>query len=82
MNEANDANPASETSDVERLVMLPCPFCGSTNISSGQVMLKDLDGSFTKQTRCEDCGACGSEVVVTDIYDNSGCDAAWNKRAT
>ncbi len=28
MNEVNEASPANKVSDVERVVMLPCPFCG------------------------------------------------------
>jgi len=28
MSETNEASPANKVSDVERVVMLPCPFCG------------------------------------------------------
>jgi hypothetical protein len=69
------------THDADR-ELLPCPFCGSNNISSGESLGKNSDGTYNKQTGCVDCGALGSLVDVVDIYDNSGCDAAWNKRVT
>jgi Lar family restriction alleviation protein len=63
----------------------PCPFCGSTNISSGESLNGHM-GNYSKQTACEDCGALGPEAPVTleqargPVGDDLA-DAAWNRRA-
>jgi len=59
----------------------PCPFCGNSEISSGECLGEDHLGRKYKQTGCQKCGAFGPIVFVDDIYDDAGCDAAWNKRA-
>lgn len=62
-----------------------CPFCGSSNISSGEVLSGQM-GDYAKQTACLDCGATGPEVKMT-LAMASGpdgddlADAAWNRRA-
>jgi len=60
--------------------LLPCPFCGSTDISEGEA-LSERKGKRYKQTGCADCGAMGPIKLVHDIYDNSPANKAWNTRA-
>ena len=67
------------TEGLERL--LPCPFCGSTNISGGEVYGENRDGTVYKQTGCLDCGALGPMVTPEDVYDEQGCNDAWNTRS-
>lgn len=63
----------------------PCPFCGSTDISSGEVLTGYM-GNYSKQTSCNDCGATGPEAPVTleqargPVGDDLA-DAEWNRRA-
>lgn len=62
--------------------LLPCPFCGSANISSGEVLGTRPGTSHSfKQTCCINCGACGPETVCSDIYDDAPPNNAWNNRA-
>lgn len=51
--------------------LAPCPFCGSNNVSSGEVMGDDF-----QQTACLDCGACGPEARGDDE-----ADVLWNQRS-
>ncbi len=53
-----------ETNQVERIVMLPCPFCGSTNLTPGYW---SLDDGEVDSVECDDC------------YAGAPVDA-WNKR--
>lgn len=66
--------------------MKNCPFCGSNNISQGEVLGKNLDGTFYGQHGCLDCGAYGPEVPVEDPSllppDYTAMDAAWDKRTS
>ncbi|MBC7602771.1 MAG: Lar family restriction alleviation protein [Ramlibacter sp.] len=62
-----------------------CPFCGSVNVSSGEVFGERPDGQMYKQTACMDCFACGPEVLIDrETIGPDGddlADAAWNRRA-
>jgi Lar family restriction alleviation protein len=59
-----------------------CPFCGSTEISDGEMLTEKDDGSRVTQSQCRGCGAFGPEAV-TDGPDYGGVRAitAWNRRA-
>lgn len=59
--------------------LLPCPFCGSTDISEGEA-LSLREGKRYKQVGCTDCGALGPVKLVKDIYDNEPSNKAWNVR--
>ena len=54
-----------------------CPFCGSKNISSNEVMGRNESGEYYQQTECLDCGACGPSSLKTP---NLSADEGWNLR--
>lgn len=62
---------------------LPCPFCGSYNISEGEVLSSHPNGKVTTQSMCVECGALGPEgVLLNDEVDYGDVKAteAWNRR--
>jgi Lar family restriction alleviation protein len=64
--------------------VFPCPFCGSRNISDGEVSTTDIAGETVVQSMCEDCGACGPGAALDagEIdYGDVKAIAAWNRRA-
>ena len=67
--------------------LLPCPFCGNTDISSGEVLVELPGGAgLAKQAMCSQCGALGPEAKVTERQargpeGDAAADAAWNRRA-
>jgi Lar family restriction alleviation protein len=68
----------------ENEVALPCPFCGSTNISEGEVLTVDRPLGTASQSMCRDCGALGAEAKLQDgevDYGDAKATAAWNRRA-
>ena len=65
--------------DGKEIVLKPCPFCGSNEISEGESMLKK-DGRYHKQNGCTNCGAFGPITVVNDIRNNTRANKAWNWR--
>lgn len=67
--------------------LLACPFCGSIDISSGEVCAIKTEGIngdefITVQTACLACGGSGPEIKCeTNGPDaNEAADAAWNRR--
>lgn len=61
--------------------LLPCPFCGSINISPGEVLIeRPHNKRLFKQTACADCGACGPETEVRNLFDDTTPNETWNKR--
>lgn len=74
----------AESAVHERLVMLPCPFCGSTNTDQSMVCGYET-GDLTQPiiaAGCYDCGATGGSVRVPDHSTGyNEAIAAWNKRA-
>lgn len=69
----------------ERLVMLPCPFCGSDDIDAS-FSRGYKGGDYTKPliaAGCMKCGAVGPDVLLDSPrpgYKESA--EAWNRRAT
>lgn len=62
----------------ERADLLPCPFCGSTNIEI-KISTPDREGVPTS-LMCSDCGASGPWEYEQD-NSHAKADAAWNTRA-
>lgn len=62
----------------ERADLLPCPFCGSTNIEI-QISTPDREGVPTN-LMCSDCGASGP-WEYEQVNSHARADAAWNTRA-
>ncbi|MEK6418464.1 MAG: Lar family restriction alleviation protein [Burkholderia gladioli] len=64
---------------------LPCPFCGCTDISEGEVLTDKPDGGASTQSMCRGCGALGPEANLRDgevDYGSVKATAAWNRRAS
>lgn len=62
---------------------LPCPFCGSNDISPGEVGTLIAGKKNVSQSECQDCGALGPWADLgKDDYDpgNVNAIAAWNRR--
>ena len=67
---------ASRTS-VHDVVLLPCPFCGSTELNGPHI--SEYVGDHYSPSWWVDCEECpgGIEVQGADV---SGLEEAWNKR--
>lgn len=60
--------------------VMPCPFCGSQDVSNGEI-LTEMDGKTFVQSECQGCGAAGPRAMVDGPdYGASKAIAAWNKR--
>jgi Lar family restriction alleviation protein len=62
-----------------------CPFCGSHDISDGEVLTANPNGTTTTQSSCNECGALGPEagLQVGEVdYGSTKAIEAWNRRAT
>lgn len=78
------AEGANLTDVLERL--LPCPFCGSTNISAGECLSEKENGDLYTQSGCLDCGAFGPEAPITKKESlgpesDLAANAKWNMRS-
>ena len=80
MNEVNEANPANETSDVKRLVMLPCPFCGSAANLLHRGTNNQMDNNWTVACETAECfvGTDGADWYLPKKL----AAKMWNTRAT
>jgi hypothetical protein len=61
-----------------------CPFCGSANISAGEVLSSNPDGGASTQSMCRDCGALGPDAHLRARemdYGDIKATVAWNRRA-
>lgn len=65
----------------EQNLPLPCPFCGSSLVSDGEV-LSEVDGKTFTQSECQACRSLGP-MAETDgpDYGDVRAIAAWNRRA-
>lgn len=58
-----------------------CPFCGSRDISHGEMLTEKLGGTCVTQSQCLGCGAFGPEAIVDGPdYGDALAIAAWNRR--
>jgi Lar family restriction alleviation protein len=60
-----------------------CPFCGSTDISEGEVLTEYPNGKTTTQSMCNNCKALGAEATLSQDeidYGNAKAIVAWNRR--
>lgn len=63
---------------------LPCPFCGSGDVSDGEVLSEMPRGRVTTQSMCRNCGALGPEAALLPNevdYGSVKARAEWNTRA-
>jgi len=63
--------------------LLPCPFCGSTDISEGKVLTEYPSGLHTTQSMCRKCACLGAEAKLLEgeiDYGSIKATAAWNTR--
>ena len=61
--------------------LLPCPFCGSVDIESGNVWCDDEEHNDCRANECNDCGTTGPIVLVVDKDNQHEPDDAWNRRS-
>lgn len=61
------------------ILLAPCPFCGSTSVSTNEVMFFD-SGKIYKQASCRQCGAIGPIAQATEVSDYTLAIEAWNRR--
>jgi hypothetical protein len=68
----------------DQTTLAACPFCGSINISAGEVAGQGLVNDDCTQSACMDCGALGPEAPLDGGPDYGGAlsSAAWNRRAS
>ena len=62
----------------------PCPFCGSADISDGEVLTGLPDGTAFTQSECQGCGALGPRGLLKPGHVDYGdveAIKAWNRRA-
>jgi Lar family restriction alleviation protein len=62
----------------------PCPFCGSYDISDGEVLGALTGGVLYKQSECSACGATGPRAMLDageKDYGDVKATAAWNRRS-
>jgi Lar family restriction alleviation protein len=62
----------------------PCPFCGSGDISEGEVLTSLPNNRTATQSMCRKCGALGPEAILPQGEVDFGCEKAseaWNRRA-
>ena len=67
---------------MEKLELLPCPFCGGRDID-----VDGLVGELCQAAACRDCSAAGPQVDYSDVvfgesYLDELCAERWNQRAS
>jgi len=72
------------TNQVVPVEPTPCPFCGSNNISCGEVLGEYPTGRTYSQSMCYQCKALGPEAELEEgeiDYGDVKANVAWNRRA-
>src|SRR5471032_281936 len=76
----------SPISDKAAGELLPCPFCGSADISAGEILgYTQPSGEGYCQSACNACGANSPEAKLRNgevDYGDEKSIAAWNRRST
>ena len=65
--------------DLDKTDLLPCPFCGNTNVQ--MVTIKDEDGDVLHAVGCPKCGCNGAPHIAAMDDPRPAAAAAWNQRA-
>ena len=65
--------------DLDKMALLPCPFCGNTNVQ--MVTIKDEDGDVLHAVGCPKCGCNGAPHIAAMDDPRPAAAAAWNQRA-
>ena len=66
-------------SDIDKMALLPCPFCGSPDVKL--VTILDADGDVLHAVGCPKCGCNGTPHIAAMDDPRQAAAAAWNKRA-
>ena len=65
--------------DLDKMALLPCPFCGSPDVKL--VTFKDEDGDVLHAAGCPKCKCNGAPHIAAMDDPRPAAAAAWNKRA-
>lgn len=65
--------------DLDKMALLPCPFCGNPDVQL--VTLQDADGDALHAVGCPKCGCNGTPHVAAMDDPRPAAVAAWNRRA-
>ena len=65
--------------DLDKMALLPCPFCGSPDVKL--VTILDADGDILHAVGCPKCGCNGAPHIAATDDPRPAAAAAWNKRA-
>lgn len=65
--------------DLDKTDLLPCPFCGNTNVQ--MVTIKDEDGDVLHAVGCPKCGCNGAPHIAAMDDPRPAAAATWNQRA-
>lgn len=65
--------------DLDKMALLPCPFCGNPNVQP--VTIQDADGDALHAVGCPKCGCNGTPHVAAMDDPRPAAVAAWNRRA-
>jgi len=68
----------STMTDLDKMALLPCPFCGNTNVQ--MVTIKDEDGDVLHAVDCPKCGCNGAPHIAAMDDPRPAAAAAWNQR--
>ena len=65
--------------DLDKMALLPCPFCGSPDVKL--VTILDADGDELHAVGCPKCGCNGTPHIASMDDPRPAAVSAWNRRA-